>query len=261
MISADLSGKTALVTGGASGIGLATVKLFAHSGATVAINDLPKSPTLERELAALQKEGLAVIAAPGDVGQPEGAGEMVRRAVDELGRLDYLINNAGGSYRVTPPTDLDALTEEYWQEMVGVSLLGSFRCTHAASAELKQAGGAVVNTASVAGLVRGGAKGSNLAYAASKAALISLTANLARGLGPEVRVNAVAPGLIRTPRNDHGGAWRKPGQEEDPDIRNTSLRRGGTPEDVAEVMLFLCAGAGYITGQTIVVDGGLLSVS
>ena len=254
MISADLSGKRALVTGGASGIGLATAGLLARCGAAVAINDLPGSPALEREVAALQAEGLTVVSAPGEVGQSETSREMVHAAVRELGGLDYLINNAGAPYKARIPfDDLDALSDELWAQNLEVNLVGAFRCTRAAADYLKQSRGAVVNNASAAGLVRTGVKGNSMAYAASKAALINLTAGLARGLGPEVRVNAVAPGLIKTPRNEFGAKWR------DPEVTLTCLRRGGTAEDVAEVMLFLCAGAGYMTGQTLVVDGGLLS--
>ena len=127
--------------------------------------------------------------------------------------------------------------------MLSVNLVGPFRCTRAAAPHLKAARGAVVNTASTAGY---GYPGSSMAYAASKAALMNLTTNLARGLAPEVRVNAVAPGMIRTPWTIRfGQAW------EDSSVAMTSLKRVGTPDDIAEVILFLLAGAGYVTGQTI----------
>ena len=254
MISADLKGKRALVTGGASGIGLASAALLARCGATVAINDLPGSENLEKVISALRADGLNVIAASGEVGHPEETPRMVHAAAGELGGLDYLINNAGAPYKTQIPfDDLDALDDELWHRNLNVNLVGAFRCTRAAVPYLKKSRGAVVNNASAAGLVRTGVKGNSMVYAASKAALINLTASLARGLGPQVRVNAVAPGLIKTPRNNLGAKWR------DPDVSQTCLGRGGTAEDVAEVILFLCAGAGYITGQTLVVDGGLHS--
>ena len=179
---------------------------------------------------------------------------MVRAAANDLGGLDYLINNAGAPYKTQIPfDDLEALTDELWDRNLTVNLVGAFHCTRAAASYLKESRGAVVNNASAAGLVRTGVKGNSMAYAATKAALINLTASLARGLGPWVRVNAVAPGLIKTPRNNDGAKWG------DPEVSKTCLARGGTAEDVAEVMLFLCAGAGYMTGQTLVVDGGLHS--
>lgn len=251
MISADLSGKTLLITGGASGIGLATARLFARCGAMVAINDLPQSPNLEREVAALQQEGLLVGGVPADVADPAAAAAMVQRAVEDMGRLDFLINNAAtaGTERPIPPADLEAIDEAFWSKLVGLNLVGPFRCTKAAAPHLKQARGAVVNTASSAAF---GSPGSSMVYAATKAALVSLTKNLARGLAPEVRVNAVAPGFIRTPwTRRFGQAW------EDLTVRQTALQRAGEPEDIAEVMLFLCAGGSYLTGQTILVDGGL----
>jgi 3-oxoacyl-[acyl-carrier protein] reductase len=251
MISADLTGKTVLVTGGASGIGFATARLFAQNGAMVAINDLPGNPRLEEAVLELQQAGLAVGSAPADVGDPEAAQAMVETAAKDMGRLDYLINNAAmsGTEMPIPPHDLDALTEDFWQKLVGLNLVGPFRCTKAAAPWLKEARGAVVSTASSAAF---GSPGSSMVYAATKAALVSLTKNLARGLAPEVRVNAVAPGFIRTP-------WtRRFGQEwEDLTVEMTALHRAGEPEDIAEVMLFLCAGAAYMTGQTVLVDGGL----
>ena len=252
MISADLRGKTAIVTGGASGIGLSTARLFAQCGARVALNDLPDNSSLLRQVDSLKKQGLDVLGAPGDVGRPEEARRMVDDAARSMGRLDYLINNAGGGFtdQPIPPADLDRLTVELWDRILDVNLKGAFHCTHAASRHLKLVEGAVVNNASTAGL--GINQGSSIVYAASKAALANLTRGLAKALGPTVRVNAVAPGHIRTPRTDRLGE-----EHRQRSVGRTALQRAGTSEEVAEVMLFLCAGAAYVTGQTLVVDGGM----
>lgn len=175
----DLTGKAALVTGAASGIGFATVELFARRGAKVALNHLPGDARGTDAVARLRAQGLDVIAAPGDVSKPGAAEAMVRAAIDKLGRLDYLANNAGTPATVEPikPADMDKLTEEFWSAILNTNLIGPFRCTHAAATALRAAKGAVCNTASVAGL---NMAGSSMAYGASKAGLISLTKNLAR---------------------------------------------------------------------------------
>jgi 3-oxoacyl-[acyl-carrier protein] reductase len=246
----DLDGKCALVTGAASGIGLATVELFVRRGATVALNHLPGDPRGPAAVARLRAQGFAVTAAPGDVSKPGAAETMVNEAIEALGRLEFLVNNAGTSPTTEPipPRDLDRLSEEFWATILATNLLGPFRCTRAAAQALKAARGAVCNTASVAGR---NMPGSSMAYGASKAGLISLTQNLARALAPEARVNAVAPGFVDT---DWTRAW--PDERKHASIERTLLKRACTPADIAAAIVFLCADAAMVTAQTLVVDGG-----
>src|SRR6185312_4564366 len=251
MLSADLSGKTALVTGGASGIGLATVEIFARCGATVALNHLPDDSRGAEQVERLKAAGHKVVAAPGNVARPGEAETMTARAIDALGRFDFLVNNAGTPATPTPIpfSDLDRLTEDFWQAILNTNLIGPFRCTHAAVGALRQAKGAICSTASIAG-VQG--SGSSIPYATSKAGVVNLTRSLARTLAPEIRVNAVAPGFVDSPWNRE---W--PQDRKAQSIERTPLKRACRPEDIAETIFFLCAGAAMITGQTIIVDGGL----
>lgn len=250
MITSDLNGKAVLVTGASSGIGLMAVETFARCGARVALNHLADDPRGPEQVARLAGQGLDVIAAPGDVSDVAGAGAMVTAAIDALGRLDVLINNAGTANTVEPVPfeDLDAMTEAFWQKILSTNLVGAFRCARAAAPALIESQGAIVSTASVAGL---GRRGSSIAYSASKAGLINLTQSLAKALAPHVRVNAVAPGLVNTP-------WTRPwpAERKQRSIAQSLLARMVEPEDVAQTMLFLaCQGA--ITGQTIAVDCGM----
>jgi 3-oxoacyl-[acyl-carrier protein] reductase len=251
MISYDLAGKTALVTGGASGIGLSAATMLGRNGATVAVNFLADDPRGADTVAQLKSDGIKAIAAPGNVGDAADCARMVAKATDDLGRLDLLVANAGtpGTRRKIEPRELDLVTEELWRTLLQVNLLGVFRCAKAAAPALKAARGAIVNTASIAGL---GRAGSSLAYSATKAGVVSLTQNLARALAPDVRVNAVAPGAVDS-------TWMVEWTDEQrrTSIENALLKRRCTTDDIAEVIVFLGFGAAMVTGQTIVVDGGL----
>ncbi len=246
----DLSGKTALATGGASGIGLATVELFARRGAKVALNHLPDDKRGFDAAAKLRAEGLDVVAASGDVSKAGAAERMVGDAIQKLGRLDYLANNAGtpNTKEPIPPHDMDTLTEEFWTAILNTNLIGPFRCTHAAASALRASRGAVCNTASVAGL---NMAGSSMAYGASKAGLISLTKNFARALAPEARANAVAPGFVAT---EWTSQW--PDERKRASVERTLMKRPCTAADIAGAIVFLCADNSMITAQTLVVDGG-----
>jgi 3-oxoacyl-[acyl-carrier protein] reductase len=251
MISYDLAGKTALVTGGASGIGLSTATMLGRNGATVAVNFLADDPRGKDAVAKLKADGIRAIEAPGNVGDAADCARMVAGAIDGLGRLDLLVSNAGtpGTRRKIEPHELDLITEELWHNLLQVNLIGVFRCAKAAAPALKAARGAIVNTASIAGV---GRAGSSLTYSATKAGVVSLTQNLARGLAPDVRVNAVAPGAVDS-------TWMVEWTDEQrrSSIQNAALKRRCTTDDIAEVIVFLGFGAAMVTGQTIVVDGGL----
>jgi 3-oxoacyl-[acyl-carrier protein] reductase len=248
LIDFKLHGMRALVTGSASGIGLATAARLASSGAHVAMNDLP-TDALARAVGDLQARGFQVVAVPGDLSRSATAREVALKSLALLGGLDYLVNNAGapGTRAPIPPADLDALTDDFWDRMLRVNLLSAFWMTKALAAALTQAHGAVVNTVSVAAL---GGGGSSTAYATAKAGLACLTRELARGLAPAVRVNGIAPGYVNSNWECSFGDMDAAAQASVP------LQRVGEPEDYAEVIVYLCAGAAYITGEIVPVTGG-----
>lgn len=245
----DLNGKAALVTGGGSGIGLATARFLAERGANVAVNYLPGDEGAILAIEGLRGDGYRVVDAPGDVSNFAAAERMVIKASEELGRLDMLVNNAArGTGKPIPFEDLGAMDESIWQGILATNLVGPFSCVRVAANELRRTKGSVVNMASVAGF---GIRGSSIAYSASKAALVNLTTSLARALAPDVRVNAVAPGLVDTPWI---ASW--PEERKRQTASQSLLGRMAQPTDIAEVVVFLLSGTGFVNGQTIIVDGG-----
>jgi 3-oxoacyl-[acyl-carrier protein] reductase len=245
----NLSGRRTLVTGAASGIGLATAERLARSNARVALNDVSVE-RLELQVDRLRREGFPVESVPGDLSDSDTAQAVARRAAELLGGMDFLVNNAGAPLTSSPipPADLDALTDEFWDRILRINLLSAFWTSRALAPELRAARGAVVNTVSIAAL---GGGGSSAAYATAKAGLAGLTRELARALAPEVRVNGIAPGFVNS-------AWECSFGDIEAAARATvPLARVGQPADYAEVIVYLCAGAAYITGEVIPVTGGV----
>ncbi|MEU5045322.1 SDR family NAD(P)-dependent oxidoreductase [Streptomyces griseorubiginosus] len=232
----------ALVTGSSSGIGEAVVRRLSAAGMRVVVNSA-RSAEAGRKLAESLPDALYVQA---DISEQSDAGRLVATAVEHFGQLDVLVNNAGTTRRI-PHSDLDAVTPEIWREILDVNLIGTWQTTVAAVPHLARSKDAsVVNISSVAG---SRPAGSSIPYAVSKAAIEHLTRLLAGVLGPGIRVNAVAPGLIETP-------WTKDFTDIAQFVRETTpLRRVGLPEDVAEAVLAM-AGATYTTGTVQLVDGG-----
>jgi len=237
-----------LVTGAGTGIGRAIAELFAREGAKVAVNYSRSRDAAEQVVAGIRASGGTAIAIAADVAQSSEASAMVDRVAKEFGQLDILVNNAGWSTRI-PHDHLDDLTDEIWDRTFNTNLRGAFYCIRAAVPLLrKQPGGAIVNIASVAGMT---GMGSSIAYAASKGGMITMTKSLARALAPEIRVNAIAPGFVRT----RFANW--PQQAFDQGEAMTPLKRLATVEEIAALALHLVADAKSVTGETIVVDGGL----
>ena len=237
-----LDGKVAIVTGSSSGIGEAIARLFAAEGAKVVVNSA-RSVAAGEAIAADLPEAIYVRA---DVAREDQAKALVQATLDRWGRLDVLVNNAGAT-RVIPHHALDAVTDEDWQRILGVNVIGTWYVTRAAVPALKARRGSILNITSVAG-VR--AAGSSIPYAVSKAALNHITRLLANVLGPEIRVNAVAPGLIDTPWTADWDAIRASVRERAP------LQRSGTPDDIALAALLLTASS-YSTGEILLADGGI----
>jgi NAD(P)-dependent dehydrogenase (short-subunit alcohol dehydrogenase family) len=233
--------KVALVTGSSSGIGAAVARRLAGDGYTVVVNS--RSSVDAGEAVAAEIGGSYLQA---DVGDEDAARALVGAVVEVHGRLDVLVNNAGTT-EVIPHTDLPAATPAVWRRLYDVNVVAPFVLVTAAEGALRAAEGCVVNVSSLAGVKP---TGSSIPYAASKAAFNHQTRLLAKALGPEIRVNAVAPGLVDTPWTED---WH--------DLRAlvtamAPMRRSATPEDVAEVVMGLVRST-YVTGEVIVVDGGL----
>jgi len=243
-----LENKIALVTGAARGIGRAIAVQLAADGADVALCDV-KADWLEETAAAVRDLGRRAECYAMDVADGAAVGAAVARAVDDFGRLDILVNNAG----ITRDTLLIRMSEEDWDRVLDINLKGAFLVTKAAAKlMMKQRAGAIVNIASVVGLM-GNAGQAN--YTASKAGLIALTKTAAKELGSRnIRVNAVAPGFIRTAMTDQLSEAAK-----DAMLRLVPLGRPGEPEDVARAVAFLASdNAAYVNGQVLTVCGGMV---
>jgi ketoreductase RED2 len=234
--------RVALVTGSSSGIGAAIARRLAAAGFRVAVNSA-RSVEAGEELAR-SLPGATYVQA--DVSVEHEARRLVETTVVRLGRLDVLVNNAGTT-RLIPHHDLEAATPDVWREILGVNVIGTWQVTVAAVPHLRATSGCVVNVSSLAGSRAGG---SSIPYAASKAAVDHMTRLLANTLGPQVRVNAVAPGLIETPWIRDQRGMREFVTE------NAPLHRVGEPDDVAAAVCDL-VDLRYMTGEVVYVDGGL----
>lgn len=243
-----LDGKTALVTGAARGIGQAIALQLAAEGADLALCDV-QADWLADTAAMVRKLGRRAENYAMDVSNGVAVGEAVAKVLADFGRLDVLVNNAG----ITRDTLLVRMSEEDWDAVLDINLKGAFLVTKAVAKQMmKQRAGSIVNIASVVGIM-GNAGQAN--YTASKAGLIALTRTMAKELGGRnVRVNAVAPGFIRTAMTD-----KLPPAAKEAMLRLVPLGRAGEPEDVAKAVVFLASdNAAYVTGQTLAVCGGMV---
>ena len=248
MAERPLAGQVALVTGGSRGIGRATVAALAGAGADIAVVYASNAETAEQVAAAARAEGVRATALQADLADPEVAAGLVGRVVEELGRIDVVVNNAG----ITRDNLTLRMSAADWDAVIAVDLSAAFHiCKAALRPMLRQRSGRIVNVSSVSG-VMGNAGQAN--YAAAKAGLIGLSKSLAREVGSRgITVNVVAPGFIETDMTaELGDAVRGAA------LGGIPLERIGRPEEVAAAIRFLALPeAGYITGHVLHVDGGL----
>ena len=243
----DLSGKSAIVTGGSLGIGTSTALGLAKFGANVAINYRKHKEEAEKVVEEIKKMGCKGLVVQADVSNFEDAQKMVAKVVEEFGGIDILVNNAGINWDGV----IWKMTEEQWDTVININLKGFFNYIRAVAPLFReQKSGKIVNVTSINGL-RGKFGQSN--YTAAKAGIIGLTKTVARELGKYgINVNAVAPGLIETDMVKNA-----PDSVKEMALNEILLKRIGTPEEVAHVVAFLCSEySRHVTGEVIKVDGG-----
>ena len=232
--------KVAIVTGGTSGIGEATAKELARRGWQVAAM-------------ARGKAHPEIFTVQGDVAQDADCRRVAKQVLDKWGRIDALVNNAGTT-KAVPHPDLEGLSAEDFERIFRLNVVGPFQMVRACAAALKANRGAIVNVSSVASVL---GTGSSVAYAASKAALETMSLSLARSLAPEVRVNVVAPGHTRTPWHEAARGAAGAAEVEKRYSAIVPLKAVSAAEDVADAIVWLLEGARSVTGEIIYVDGGM----
>ncbi len=241
-----MSGKVVLVTGGAKRIGAAICRRLHAAGATIAIHyrsSEPEACALENELNSVRHDSAAIF--PADLLDPPALPQLVQQVIKRFGRLDTLVNNASSFY----PTPLADINEQQWHDLFGSNLRAPLFLAQAAAPELRRQQGCIINITDIHAErpMRG-----YLLYSVAKAGLVALTRALAQELAPQVRVNAVAPGVIIWPESE---IWQDETQRSEI-IAHSLLKRAGEPDDIAKTVTFLIQDAPYITGQIIAVDGG-----
>ena len=243
-----------MVTGAGSGIGAAVAREFARHGWRVLVNYAGNRAGAEATVEACRQAGGDAFACQGDVAADADCRRLAETALARWQRIDALVNNAGVT-KFVPAPDLEGLAAEDFQRIFAVNVIGAFQMARAVAPAMRTAGaGAIVNLSSFAGL-RG--FGSSLAYAASKGALNTLTLGLARVLAPDIRVNAVCPSFAETEWLAKGVGTEKSESFKDKVAAAAPLRRIATPEDVAETVHWLVAGARHMTGELVTLAGGL----
>ena len=245
-MSTLLQGKAVLITGGARRVGAAICRRLHDAGAQVMLHyraSVREARALETELTLKRVGSIALVQA--DLLKTAGLNGLVKDTVKAFGRLDALVNNASSFY----PTPIGEITEEAWDDLMGTNLKAPLFLAQAAARELRKSHGCIVNILDIHAEVP---MKNHLVYNAAKGGLLALTRSLARELGPEVRVNGIAPGTILWPEND---IWQDEVARQRI-INQTALKRIGEPDDIARAVEFLIAHAPYVTGQVIAVDGG-----
>jgi len=255
MEQSDLKGKAAIVTGSSSGIGASVALALARRGADVAVNYSKSAAEAEDVAAQARAAGVKVVIAQGDVANDADCRRIAAAALEAFGRIDILVNNAGTT-KFAGHRDLDALSAEDFANIYAVNVIGAFQMIRACVEPLRKDGdGAVVNVSSIAGIE---GLGSSVAYAASKGALNTMTLSLARALAPEIRVNAVCPGLVATPWFTERFGAEGLERIKDNYKKTAVLQRVADGDEIAKSVLFLASpDSRNITGETLLSDGGL----
>jgi NAD(P)-dependent dehydrogenase (short-subunit alcohol dehydrogenase family) len=238
--------KTAIITGGGQGIGLCIAQTFLRAGARVVIAE--SQAGLKEKAESFLSAGRQLLFTVTDVSREASVRAMVNKALKRFGRIDYLIHNAATACN----QPIDKLTYPQWKRVIGVNLSGAFLCAKHCRKALEKTNGAIVAIASTRALM---SEANTEAYSASKGGIMALTHALSVSLAPKVRVNCISPGWIVTDAYQHGRLQTKLSKQ---DIAQHPAGRVGRPEDIAEAVLYLCSEkAGFITGQNIIIDGGI----
>lgn len=244
----------AIITGGGTGVGQATSMQLARLGWSVVVNYSRSQSEADSTVADIVAAGGQAIAVQADVADDAACRSLIAVAMKKYGRIDLLVNSAGTTEFI-PFSDLDQATDEVWQRLYQVNVLGPFHCARAVREPmLASGGGQIINVSSVAAQL---GQGSSIPYCCTKAAIDNLTVSLARTLAPQIRVNGIAPGFI-------AGRWTKNGLGDRYEglvasyEKTLPLGQVCTPSDIAEGIVSLVTGSRLVTGQTLTVDGGMM---